>query len=52
MARRIAACFDETAEASLHETGVADRGSQLVKYLADAHALEAQGVQRRDRAAG
>jgi ferritin-like metal-binding protein YciE len=44
MAHRIAAGFVETAVASLHETGVADRGSQLVKYLTDAHALEEQAV--------
>jgi ferritin-like metal-binding protein YciE len=50
MARRIADCFDETVDASLHETGVADRGSQLVKYLADAHALETQAVELLEKA--
>lgn len=50
MARRIEDTFEETAIASLHETGVADRGSQLVKYLTDAHALETQALELLEKA--
>jgi ferritin-like metal-binding protein YciE len=50
MGRRIADLFEETAMASVHDTGVADRGSQLVKYLTDAHALETQAVELLEKA--
>lgn len=40
MARRIAGSFDGTVEASLH-----DSADQLLKYLADAHALETQAAE-------
>src|SRR3954453_16132310 len=45
MADRIAARWDEAVEASLAEKGADDIGSELVKYLRDAHALEAQAIQ-------
>jgi ferritin-like metal-binding protein YciE len=41
MARRIAGVFDETVEASLHDAA----GGQLLRYLADAHALETQAAE-------
>lgn len=46
MADRLAALFDRSVEASLREVG-ADQNpaEQLPKYLADAHALEAQSIQ-------
>jgi ferritin-like metal-binding protein YciE len=45
MADRLAARFDRAVEASLREVGAADLGEQLNKYLADAHAIEAQAIQ-------
>jgi ferritin-like metal-binding protein YciE len=45
MADRIAAGWDRAVEASLREKGAEDVGSDLVKYLRDAHALEAQALQ-------
>ncbi len=42
MAERLAANFDRAVEASLGED---DLEEQLVKYLADAHALESQAIQ-------
>src|SRR4051794_23863447 len=45
MAERIAAQWDEAVEASLAEKGAEDIGQELVKYLRDAHALEAQAIQ-------
>jgi ferritin-like metal-binding protein YciE len=45
MAERLAANFDRAVEASLRDVGSDDIGEQLVKYLADAHAIEAQAIQ-------
>jgi ferritin-like metal-binding protein YciE len=45
MKGRIAANFDEAVEASLREVAPEDLEEQLVKYLADAHAIEAQAIQ-------
>jgi ferritin-like metal-binding protein YciE len=45
MADRIAEMWDRAVEASLREKGAEDIGKDLVKYLRDAHALEAQAVQ-------
>ena len=45
MADRIAEMWDRAVEASLREKGADDIGKDLVKYLRDAHALEAQAQQ-------
>jgi ferritin-like metal-binding protein YciE len=45
MAERLAALLDRSVEASLREVGPDDLGEQLDKYLADAHAVEAQAIQ-------
>ena len=45
MRQRIAGLFDEAAEASLREVDPDDLDEQLAKYLADAHAIEAQAIQ-------
>jgi ferritin-like metal-binding protein YciE len=45
MADRIAAMWDRAVEASLRDKGAEDVGKDLVKYLRDAHALEAQAMQ-------
>ena len=45
MAQRLAGLWDETVDASLREAGVDDLRDQLRKYLADAHAIEAQAEQ-------
>jgi ferritin-like metal-binding protein YciE len=45
MADRIAAGWDRAVEASLREKNAEDIGTDLVKYLRDAHALEAQALQ-------
>jgi ferritin-like metal-binding protein YciE len=45
MADRIAEMWDRAVEASLREKGAEDIGKDLVKYLRDAHALEAQSMQ-------
>src|SRR3954452_6268977 len=45
MADRVAARWDEAVEASLAEKGAEDLQTELVKYLRDAHALEAQAMQ-------
>ena len=45
MRQRIAGLFDEAVDASLREVDPDDLTDQLVKYLADAHALEAQAIQ-------
>src|SRR4051794_1960677 len=37
--------FDAAVEASLGEKGAEDMQEELVKYLADAHAIEAQAIQ-------
>jgi ferritin-like metal-binding protein YciE len=44
MAERLAANFDRAVEASLRDVASDDLGEQLVKYLADAHAIEAQAM--------
>ena len=45
MAERIAAHWDQAVSASLAEKGADDLAKDLVKYLRDAHALEAQAIQ-------
>jgi ferritin-like metal-binding protein YciE len=45
MADRLAANFDRAVEASLRDVAADDMEEQLVKYLADAHAIEAQAIQ-------
>src|SRR4051794_6408630 len=45
MAERIEARFDETVEASLRDKAPDDMTEQVVKYLADAHAIENQSIQ-------
>jgi len=45
MADRIAAHWDQAVTASLADKGAEDIGKDLVKYLRDAHALEAQAIQ-------
>jgi ferritin-like metal-binding protein YciE len=45
MAERLAASFDVAVDASLRALARDDIGKQLDKYLADAHAIEAQAIQ-------
>ena len=45
MKARIFDHFDATVEASLREKGIEDIQEDLVKYLCDAHAIEAQAIQ-------
>jgi ferritin-like metal-binding protein YciE len=45
MAERIESHFDDTVEASLREKSPDDMTEQVVKYLADAHAIENQSIQ-------
>ena len=45
MAERLSARFDRAVDASLRGVGPDDLDEQLNKYLADAHAIEAQAVQ-------
>jgi ferritin-like metal-binding protein YciE len=45
MGDRLAACFDRAVNAALREVDPDDLQSQLNKYLADAHAIEAQSLQ-------
>jgi ferritin-like metal-binding protein YciE len=45
MAQRLEARFERAVDASLRDVGPDDLGEQLNKYLADAHAIEAQAVQ-------
>ena len=45
MAGRLADNFDRSVEASLSEVDPGDLDEQLVSYLGDAHAIEAQGIQ-------
>jgi ferritin-like metal-binding protein YciE len=45
MARRIEQRWDEAIDASLREKGSEDLQKDVVKYLRDAHALEAQSLQ-------
>lgn len=44
MAERLEDCFDVAVDASLREVGAHDLGKQLDKYIADAHAIENQGL--------
>src|ERR687896_10536 len=45
MAGRLSDRFDRAVEASLRDASPDDVGEQLDKYLADAHAIEAQAIQ-------
>lgn len=45
MAERLAGCFDRAVEASLREKDDDGIRSELVSYLTDAHAIEAQAIQ-------
>lgn len=45
MAGRVAERFDLAVEISLREKGADDLGEEIVKYLRDAHSLEAQAIQ-------
>lgn len=45
MKERLAGVFDQAVEASLREVGRDDLDEQLNKYLADAHAIEAQAIE-------
>lgn len=49
MADRLAGGFDRAAEAALRAVAPEDLDEQLVKYLTDAHALEAQAIQLLER---
>jgi ferritin-like metal-binding protein YciE len=50
MAERLAGLFDVAVEASLRKVAPDDLEEQLVKYLADAHAIESQSIQLLERA--
>ena len=50
MAQRLADNFDRAAEASLRAKRSVDPTRDLVRYLADAHAIEAQAIQLLERA--
>jgi ferritin-like metal-binding protein YciE len=52
MAERLAAAFDLAVDASLRELEPDDLREQLRKYLADAHAIEAQAVKLLEDAPG
>jgi ferritin-like metal-binding protein YciE len=45
MGERLAACFDDAVEASLREKDADGMREELVSYLTDAHAIEAQALQ-------
>jgi ferritin-like metal-binding protein YciE len=49
MKDRLAGAFDAAVAASLRDQAPDDLTSQLVKYLADAHAIEAQSIQLLER---
>jgi ferritin-like metal-binding protein YciE len=49
MAERLAAEFDGAVEASLWKVQPSELDQQLVKYLADAHAIESQAIQLLER---
>jgi ferritin-like metal-binding protein YciE len=51
MATRLEHSFDRAVEASLREQSPDRLGEQLDKYLADAHAIEAQAIQLLDKGA-
>jgi ferritin-like metal-binding protein YciE len=44
MSHRLAGCFDRAAELAIGKLDPADLSNQLGKYLADAHAIEAQAM--------
>jgi ferritin-like metal-binding protein YciE len=50
MAERLADAFDRAVEASLRDKGSSDPAADVVRYLADAHAIEAQAVQLLEKA--
>ena len=50
MAERLAAGFERAVDASLRKLGTTDLGTQLDKYLQDAHAIEAQALQLLEQA--
>jgi ferritin-like metal-binding protein YciE len=50
MADRLERSFDRSVDASLREQSTTDLEKQLVKYLADAHAIEAQAIKLLERA--
>jgi ferritin-like metal-binding protein YciE len=52
MADRLEGLFDRAVEASLQEVRREDIDEQLVKYLADAHAIETQALKLLERAPG
>jgi ferritin-like metal-binding protein YciE len=52
MADRLEGLFDRAVEASLREVRREDIQEQLVKYLADAHAIETQALKLLERAPG
>jgi ferritin-like metal-binding protein YciE len=49
MKERLARCFETAAQASLRDVEPEDMDEQLVKYLADAHALEQQAISLLER---
>jgi ferritin-like metal-binding protein YciE len=49
MAERLEGAFDRAVDASLRAVGRTDLDEQLNKYLADAHAIEAQAIQLLER---
>jgi ferritin-like metal-binding protein YciE len=50
MAGRLESLFDRAADASLREVDPSSIAEQVRKYLADAHAIEAQAIQMLERA--
>jgi ferritin-like metal-binding protein YciE len=50
MAERLAGAFDRAAEASLRAKESSDPAADLIPYLADAHAIEAQAIQLLEKA--
>lgn len=52
MAERLERAFDGAAEASLREKGAEEAGTEINRYLADAHAIEAQALQLLEKARG
>src|SRR3954451_6636202 len=50
MGERLEACFDTAVDASLNGTGDGSLGDRLVRYLADAHAIERQSLELLARA--
>jgi UDP-glucose 4-epimerase len=45
MAERLEECFDDAVDASLNSGGATELSTRLDRYLADAHAIEKQGLQ-------